>query len=330
MTADWYTSDFPELRPGPPWVMEEMIRAQADLPGRLAESDAAGAIRDAAVAALAGGDEVVVVGCGTSEHGAMAIAALLRDGIATSRRDARRIRHQQALDAAIDPPSAGLVIGVSHDGGTRATSLALQRARAAGAVTAAITARPGSDFAKSAEHVVTTPIADRSWCHTVAYTSAMLGGAAIAQAGSDTSWRASARTALEAGIADDAPRLAGRRLYPAQRVLCAGMGTDLVNARELALKIEEGARIAATAHHLETLLHGHLAGCDPATTRAVLLATDRDLDDTSRRRLVLVARATTELGLPTTVIAPGTRSSSCRRASTPWSRPVATMPRTAC
>ena len=45
-------------------------------------------------------------------------------------------------------------------------------------------------------------------------------------------------------------------------------------------------------------------GATRRPTRAVLLATDRDLDDTSRRRLVLVARATTELGLPTTVIAP--------------------------
>src|SRR6476620_11547898 len=100
MTDDWHTDDYPELRPGPPWVMEEMIRAQAALPDALAAPDGAHAIHAAAARAMAAGDEIVVVGCGTSEHAAMAIAALLRDGLATSARDARRIRAQQALDAA--------------------------------------------------------------------------------------------------------------------------------------------------------------------------------------------------------------------------------------
>ena len=30
---DWLTDDFPELRDAPPWVMEEMIFAQARLSG---------------------------------------------------------------------------------------------------------------------------------------------------------------------------------------------------------------------------------------------------------------------------------------------------------
>lgn len=28
---DWHTDDFPELRPGPPWVMQEMIAAQPEV-----------------------------------------------------------------------------------------------------------------------------------------------------------------------------------------------------------------------------------------------------------------------------------------------------------
>jgi fructoselysine-6-P-deglycase FrlB-like protein len=304
MTDDWQTSDYPELRPGPPWVMEEMIRAQAALPDDLAAVDGAHAIHAAAARALAAGQEIVVVGCGTSEHAAMAIAALLRDGLATSRRDARRIRAQQALDAALDPAADGLVIGVSHDGGTRATWLALDRARRAGAVTATITARADSDVTGVADHVLSTPLHDRSWCHTVAYTSAILAGAAIAYAESGTSWPAAARATLATALAADGARIAARELHPAQRVLCVGTGMDLINARELALKIEEGARIAATAHHLETLLHGHLAGCEPASTRIVFLAGDRSLGDPYRRRLALATRATAEIGLRSTVIAP--------------------------
>jgi glucosamine--fructose-6-phosphate aminotransferase (isomerizing) len=304
LTLDWHTSDYPELRPHAPWVMEEMILAQGALPEGIDGLDAGRAIHHAAARALAAGDEIIVVGCGTSEHAAMAIAALLADGLAASRRDGRRIRSQQALDAALDPPSDGLVIGVSHDGGTHATQLALDHARRAGAVTAAITARPDSDIATVADHVLTIPLHDRSWCHTVAFTSAILAGAAIASA-EGTGWSTAASAILEGALVDDAPRKAGRGLYPAQRVLTIGMGTDLIHARELALKIEEGARIAATAHHLETLLHGHLAGCDAVSTRAVFLASDRRLDGPYRRRLALATRATAEIGIPTTVIAPG-------------------------
>jgi fructoselysine-6-P-deglycase FrlB-like protein len=145
---------------------------------------------------------------------------------------------------------------------------------------------------------------DRSWCHTVAYTSAILAGAAIAYAEPDASWLAAARTTLETALADNGARTAARALHPAQRILCVGAGIDLINARELALKIEEGARIAATAHHLETVLHGHLAGCEPASTRAVFLAGDRSLGDPYRDRLALAVRATAELGLRVAVIAP--------------------------
>ena len=48
----------------------------------------------------------------------------------------------------------------------------------------------------------------------------------------------------------------------AARVVVAGAGLDLITARELALKIAEGARIPTAAFQLETLLHGHLAGED--------------------------------------------------------------------
>ena len=166
MTLDWHTSDYPELRPRAPWVMEEMIRLQATLPDGIAGLDAARTIHQAAAQALAAGEEITVVGCGTSEHAAMAVASLLADGLATSRQDARRIRSRQALDAALDPPSSGLMIGVSHDGGTRATQLALDYARRAGAAPRPITARPDSDVATVADHVLTTPVHDRSWCHT--------------------------------------------------------------------------------------------------------------------------------------------------------------------
>src|SRR5579862_7067936 len=77
--ADWHTDAFPELRPGPPWVMQEMIAAQPTLVEALLASPPDGTAQAAAsiTAALADRRLVTVCGCGTSEHAADAIAALI-------------------------------------------------------------------------------------------------------------------------------------------------------------------------------------------------------------------------------------------------------------
>ncbi len=251
----WLTADYPELRDGPPWVMQEMIEAQRDCRPRSSTARREWATREAIRAAADGGEPIVVTGCGTSEHGAMAVAALIADALPDA-----WVESRQALDAAFTPRPGGVCIGISHDGGTRATLLALEAARAAGATIVAITAKPESAVAEAADHVVTTPMLDRSWCHTVAYTSAILAGVAIAggQRRHELVWpKRSSRAGPAAALAEAAGGIHGGR-----RILTTGLGTDEISARELALKIEEGARIPATAHQLETLLHGHLAGCD--------------------------------------------------------------------
>jgi len=270
MTDDrsWLTDEYPELRAGPPWVMEEMILAERDLPAAILEGGGeetarvGAAIRDA----VGLGAPIVVTGCGTSEHGAMAVAALIADAMPDAWVEAR-----EALDAAVGPRAGGLCIGISHDGGTRATRLALEAAKSAGAVTAAITAHPATSVPESADYVVVTPFHDRSWCHTVAYVSAILAGAGIAGSGVP----AVLTDAIDAAVACR-PRIAeaAQSIHGGRRILTCGLGADFVTARELALKIEEGARIPANAHRLETVLHGHLAGCDADTTALVRVALD--------------------------------------------------------
>jgi fructoselysine-6-P-deglycase FrlB-like protein len=104
------------------------------------------------------------------------------------------------------------------------------------------------------------------------------------------------------------PRIAAlaERVHGASRILTVGLGADLITARELALKIEEGARIPATALHLESLLHGHLAGCDAETTALVLFAADSRLGDRRDWRLRCAAGAAGAIGIP--AIAFGTES----------------------
>ena len=84
-------SEMPELRDGPPWAMEEMIWSE---PGSWRRSCAPEA--DLAAAMLRETDTVVVIGCGTSEHAAMAGAALLN------------ARARDAFEASLDPQQGGV------------------------------------------------------------------------------------------------------------------------------------------------------------------------------------------------------------------------------
>jgi fructoselysine-6-P-deglycase FrlB-like protein len=295
LTPDWHTPDHPPLRPTAPWIMEEMILEQRLLGDESKALPGAAELAALISAAVRDGGDISVAGCGTSEHAAHAIAALIRTSA-----PAARVVARQALDAAEAPGHPALAIGISHDGGTRATQLALEAA--GDAATAAITARLDSAVAGAAGTVVVTPRLDRSWCHTLAYTSAIIAGAVAAGLPS-TDIAAAAAILSDDGLFRDA-RAAGRTLLPASRIVTAGMGIDLIAARELALKIEEGARVPATAHHLETLLHGHLAACDASTTHLVVFASDPAGGDRRDHRAAIAIQAAATIDIPVTVVLP--------------------------
>jgi glucosamine--fructose-6-phosphate aminotransferase (isomerizing) len=324
--ASWHTDDFPELRPGPPWVMEEMIAAQPELvaPILVDPSPAVAAIAEDIAAALDAGRPVTVVGCGTSEHGARGVAALIAAAVATKHR--ALVRARPSFAATLDPAD-GACLAVSHDGGTRATELAVKAARDAGARTAAITHDPAGSVAAAAELVLVTPAHDASWCHTVAYTSALLAGAAIAAllGGGAIARPDAARDLLRAAIGVDAAPVA-RRLADRRVVLCAGAGLDHVTARELALKIAEGARLPTIPLELETVLLGRLAGHEAADA-LVLVALDDGVDpERLTRRATHVARAAAAIGLPVAALLSAERSRALPEELTPAGRLVVDRP----
>ena len=97
----------PELRDGPPWIMEEMVAAQPALARSVLDSPPEGVAELAAAVRDASGP-VTVVGCGTSEHGAMAIAAQLDRALGGGWPP--RVVARQSLDAAERPQQGGVCI----------------------------------------------------------------------------------------------------------------------------------------------------------------------------------------------------------------------------
>jgi glucosamine--fructose-6-phosphate aminotransferase (isomerizing) len=298
-SPEWLTDAFPELRPGPPWVMEEMVAAQPALVETLLNSPPSdtSAAAEAIAAALKHNRPVIVCGCGTSEHAAHGVAALLSAAVAPQQ--SVLVQARPALSAAMDPAPGGACLAVSHDGETRASTLALLAAREAGALTIAITHRRDASVARAAERVLITPRHDDSWCHTLAYTSALAVGAALARglgpfaAKPDAARELLERATKSTNAASIADPLADRRV-----VLCAGADADHTTARELALKAAEGARLPTLALELETVLHGQLAAHDPADALILVAITDRPERGRLVRRAGHVARAAAAIGLP--------------------------------
>jgi len=286
----WTYTETPSLRSGPPYHMTEMIAAEPAIAGRilamhLVAGGPAAALADAVRVAAGRGEPIVVTGCGTSEHAALGVAEILREAAraaglpGSGAGGAGGAVAAQAFELALDPPSSGLVIGVSHEGGTAATNAALAAARAAGARTALLTVSsrsPGAGVA-DASLVLETGELDQSWCHTVGYTSPMLAATAV---GSHLSGRSldieGVAELLAAGTRDEAgaDRIAGH-LADVTHLLVAASGADRTAGRELVLKVEEASWLPSAFRDLETFLHGHLPATGPETG-LVLLLTDRE------------------------------------------------------
>src|SRR5205085_813495 len=148
-------------------------------------------------------ERVVFTGCGTSFHAAQTGG----DSV-------------QALDVVLSPPSADLLVCVSHEGGTRLTT---QAAEAFAGPKWLVTGAPESPLAGLCDEVVVcTPEVERSWCHTASYTCAVAALAALG--GEDVSWFGDA-------VADvlGAPRLT---VSAHERWLVAGAGRDWPTAQE--------------------------------------------------------------------------------------------------
>jgi len=77
-----------------------------------------------------------------------------------------------------------------------------------------------------------------------------------------------------------------------------GSGLDYPAARELALKVEEGAQLPASALQLETIRHGHLAAADERSGLILVLTDAEGWGETLVERSRAVLRSAAALGMP--------------------------------
>ena len=309
------------------------VGARLEVPGR---ETAAGRLSLAIRGALEKGEPVVVTGCGTSEHGAQAFAAIVgeaaaRGGIRGAGQPGSVVAHQ-AFEASLAPQRGGLVMRIRHEGreSSGATFAALGCGRGGW----------GTDHSGDGPPVVADQaVRDRAGdgrrsdpgagaTRSIAVFTDPGGrrggrGAHRRARGTRTRWRFGAL--LDAGLAQAARGRGDRR----------GAGRDARGdrgrvgrrppggSRELALKIEEASWLPTTARELETFLHGHLPAMD-AQTGVVLILADR----AGRRALARAQqgdggrRSRGPSGRPRSWLRSWTatrRPSSCRPAGS-WSR----------
>jgi fructoselysine-6-P-deglycase FrlB-like protein len=321
----WAYASTPTLRDRPPYHLTDMIAAEPALArriiARIADDGGAKELAAAIRTAASAGAPIAVTGCGTSETAAMGIVEILREALgAAGVRDAVVVS-EQAFELGLNPPARGLVIGVSHEGGTSATNGAIRASRSAGARTAVLTVSRRSPAGGVADIVVETGELDQSWCHTVGYVSPMLAGAAVGAALSGRDLDVDALAGLlAAGARDEAgtERIAAK-LASATHLLVVASGTDRPAGRELVIKVEEASWLPSAYRDLETFLHGHLPATGP-DSGLVLILVDRDGRPARLARAQQALAAARVVGIRTAAILAGDLDSEIAAELTPAGR----------
>jgi glutamine---fructose-6-phosphate transaminase (isomerizing) len=173
-------------------------------------------------------------------------------------------------DAAVDV-SRSVVLALSQSGRTPDVLEYVERARARGAFTIAVTNEPGSELGRAADAVLPLEAgAEQSVAATKTYTNqlaalALLAGAAagrgdeIAGALGETAARLAATIPqLESAVGTIAVQFAF-----VGRMFVVGRGLEFATAREVALKLTETCRVAAEPLTATDLAHGPIAALDP-------------------------------------------------------------------
>ena len=211
----------------------------------------------------------MVTGCGTSEHGALAAADILREAATAAGLPTRAIRAEQAFELSLAPPRPGsrhrrLARGrrppprtrrsrppVTPGGRPRSSRSAGDRrpVPSASIVGRDRRARPG--LVPHGRLPESDPRRGRG------------RGASVRSAGGRSRDRAAAGGRRPGRRR--APRRSHRTSPTRDHLIVIASGADRPAARELVLKVEEASWLPSAYRDLETFLHGHLPATGPAT-----------------------------------------------------------------
>ncbi|MCX3060191.1 SIS domain-containing protein [Streptomyces beihaiensis] len=249
-------------RPGR--IMEREIREQPDALRRLLGAGAP-RIREVARQVAARGPRFVLLAArGTSDHAALYAKYLLeiRLGLPCG---LTSMSTTTAYGARPDLRDV-LVVTVSQSGGSPDLVASAKAARAAGAITLAVTNNPDSPLAAVSEyHIDIMAGPEKALPATKTYTSSLLALYLFVEGMRDGDASAAAPLPdLAAELLDrrDEVRLLASRYRFAERMVITSRGYGYPTAKEAALKLMETSYIPALAYSGADLLHGPLAMVD--------------------------------------------------------------------
>ena len=184
------------------------------------------------------------------------------------------LRESISLTVYYDAPlnlRGSAVIALSQSGQTPDVIAYVERARARGALTIALTNDPGSPLAQTAEIVVPlyagsekAVAATKTYMNSLA-TLALLAGYAGGRGRQLTDSLRATADVIEEAIAELEPTVA--RMVAdfvfIGRMFVIGRGLELATAREIGLKLQETCRVAADALSATDLAHGPVNAVDP-------------------------------------------------------------------
>lgn len=281
----------PDRRNAHPYYLYDAIQAQ---PALIEKMLARRTSIERAADAIAEKERITFVGIGTSLHAAQIAEIWMREITAGN----FLARGEQSFELVHHPIAFSrndAVVIITHTGTTTFSIEALRAARAAGALTIAITGEMSGEGVRGADFQIETCEQEISFAYTKSYTTALAAIAfLILRIAERRKLLASAafRAALErvpnlmrqALTLEPQVREFSKRAAPLARMWLFGSGAGWPTVREAALKIKESCYLAAEGFETEEILHGPFSEVDSRGTLVALL-TGKSSDDRARRIL---------------------------------------------
>jgi len=281
----------PEMRKAHPYYVYDAIQAQPELIEKILQRRSA---IERVSDAVAQKERITFVGIGTSLHAARVAQSWMREFSS-----GRLLTHAEQSFELVHNPIAftanDAVIVITHTGTTTASVEALRMARAAGALTVAITGEMSGEGVRSADFQIETCEQEVAFAYTKSYTTALAALAILiariverrkllAKGYSHDELAQVPALIREALRLEPQVRELAKRVSPLTRIELFGTGVGWATASEAALKIKEACYIAAEGFETEEILHGPFSETD---SRAALigLLTGRETDIRARQIL---------------------------------------------